>query len=115
MTWLKVDDALHGHPKVEQAGLAAVGLWVRCGSWSSAYLTDGHLPETIVKRFGRARDVDQLVDCGLWIPEPGGWVMHDFLDYNPSAQQVRAERAKARRRRAAQRADQLDLFTEAPR
>lgn len=113
MTWLKVDDQLHGHPKVDGAGLSAMGLWVRCGSWASAYLTEGHIPASLTRTLGRPRDVAALVDAGLWVPNGmGGFAMHDFLDYNPTAAQVRARRAAARRRQEKRRAvlDQLDLF-----
>ena len=112
MTWLKVHDGFHGHPKVEDVPASALGLWVRCGSWATAYLTDGHIPGAIGARFGRKRDADALVSVGLWLPEPGGWVMHDFLDYNPSAQQVRAERTVWRERAAARRRQQPTLFED---
>ena len=33
--WFKVDDNLALHPKVLGAGNAAMGMWVRAGSWSA--------------------------------------------------------------------------------
>jgi hypothetical protein len=113
MTWLKVDDQLHHHPKIETAGLAAVGLWVRCGSYAAAYLTEGHIPASIARALGRPRDIAALLDVGLWVPNGmGGFTMHDFLDYNPTAEQVRRERARARARQAKRRAAQARLWDE---
>jgi hypothetical protein len=44
MPWFRLEDSFHNHPKVHQAGNAAIGLWVRCGTYSAQYLTDGHVP-----------------------------------------------------------------------
>lgn len=34
----------------------------------------------------------RLVACGLWEEAEGGWQVHDFLVYNPSREQIMAER-----------------------
>jgi hypothetical protein len=98
--WLKVDDQFHAHRKVIGVPLASLGLWVRCGSWAGAALSDGVVDAPIVRQYGgRARETDPLVEAGLWIPLiGGGFVMHDFLEWNPSAEQVKAERSAGKRR-----------------
>ena len=103
MPWFKLDDSFHQHPKVTDAGNAAVGLWVRCGTYSAAYLTDGHIPATTAHKLGSRREIDALVKSRLWVPNGDGFLMPDYLEYNPSAEQVRAERAKARERQAKRR------------
>jgi hypothetical protein len=110
VTWLKVDHNFHGHPKVEDVPLSAVGLWVRCGSYTACYELDGDVPVRIARRLGRPRDIAALVDVGLWEPTTTGFVMHDFLIYNPSAAQLARERAAAKQRRERSRTDQLGLF-----
>ena len=55
MTWFKVDDGIHSHPKFLDVSLAAVGLWTMCGAWCSAYLTDGQITRRQVQRLGRIR------------------------------------------------------------
>ena len=50
MTWYKVDDGIHSHPKFLDVSLAAVGLWTMCGAWCSAYLTDGQITRRQVQR-----------------------------------------------------------------
>src|SRR5690606_5177208 len=43
---------------------------------------------------------DLLVKVGLWEPAEGGFQIHDYLDYNPSADDVRAEQARISESRA---------------
>lgn len=106
MPWFKVDDGFHSHPKVLRAGNAAVGLWTRCGSWCSDQLTDGFVPDEIARMYGTRKEVATLLDVGLWFRVDGGYVMHDFGDYNPTAEAVTALRAAAaeRQRNARERA-----------
>ena len=57
MPWFRLEDSFHANPKVKHAGNPAVGLWVRCGTWSSAYLTDGHIPFGVARDFGSRREM----------------------------------------------------------
>ena len=45
--------------------------------------------------------VPRLVDAGLWEEVPGGFRIHDFLDYNPSKVEVLDSVPSGRRRRLA--------------
>lgn len=101
MTWTKVDDQLHAHPKVQQAwqaNRASIGLHLLALSHAGAYLTDGHVSEAFVTaqlpRAGeRTKAIAALVDSGLWqTSEEGGWLIHDYLDFNESRQQVTSRR-----------------------
>ena len=38
--------------------------------------------------------IDKLVAVGMWEKVPGGYSVHDYLHYNPSREQVLAERAR---------------------
>jgi hypothetical protein len=88
--WFKVDDRLAMHPKVMQAGNAAMGLWVRAGSWSAQNLTDGHIPVALLASLGGKRaHADALVKAGLWEVEPNGWRFHEWTGYQPSASDVK--------------------------
>ena len=102
MTWFRIDDGFADHPKVIRAGNAAVGLWVRCGASSARYLTDGRIEPDIAHIYGRTREIERLVNTRLWIENGDGFLMPDYLEYNPSAEQVRAQRTAAaeRQRRA---------------
>lgn len=106
MPWAKVDDKLHGHPKAAKAGLEAMGLHVLAMSYVAAYETDGHVPANFpVEKAGeRAVElVQRLVfapegQVGLWERNGDGWIIHDWLKYNPSkreAKQLAKTRARA--------------------
>jgi hypothetical protein len=100
MTWFKVDDSFHAHPKVLAADPAALGLWVVAGAWCSANLTDGQVPTYVLPRLipGSEALAARLVDCGLWKRSKGGFRFHDWADYNPCGESVKEERAAARER-----------------
>lgn len=99
MTWFKVDDALHSHPKWLAASPAARALWASAGSWCASHLTDGNVPRHALPLLGgRPKDADELVQIGLWETAGDGWVFHDWAEFQPSAESVGAERAAARER-----------------
>lgn len=105
MPWAKLDDGMHSHPKFMQVSLGAVGLWTVGLSYAADYLTDGLVPRAVA--LGRGEDAPafaaELVAAGLWDEDARGWVVHDYLECNPSRAQVESERA-ARSARAQQAA-----------
>lgn len=98
MPWFKVDDQLAFNAKVVAAGNEAMGLWVRCGSWSSAQLTDGFIPTHMANAManGMAKEcgADALVMAGLWDEVEGGYQFHDWSEFQPSASSEREKRRK---------------------
>lgn len=93
MTWFRVDDKSAFHAKVVAAGNAAWGAFCRAGAWSSDHGTDGSIPMPTAKLIEPSRKVwDRLVDVGLCERAADGFVLHDFLDWNPSAAAVEAKR-----------------------
>jgi hypothetical protein len=98
MPWFRLDDNFHQHPKVVAAGNAAVGLWVRCATYSAQYSTEGHIPLRVARNLGRAREMQALIDSRLWVQNGDGFLIPDYLEYNPSAEQVEAARFAARQR-----------------
>lgn len=97
MVWFRVDDNLAFHPKAMQAGNAAMGLWVRAGSWCAQQLNDGVVPTSIVAALGGNEFVaDDLVAAGLWHEHPKGYEFHDWEGYQFTRDEVEASRAAAR-------------------
>ncbi|MFJ4799180.1 hypothetical protein [Kitasatospora purpeofusca] len=105
MPWFKIDDGFHCHPKVLAAGTPAVGLYVRCGSWAAQQTSEGIIPKAIARMYGTARMIKALVDAGLWhgpghdcesCPEldANSYVIHQYLDRNPSRVEVEVARDK---------------------
>lgn len=111
MTWFLVDDGLSQHPKVTSAKRGAsrermVGLWTLAGSWSSKYLTEGHIPHEQIDELGCTQQSAQaLVQARLWhiaghdcdiCPQPPGndYQFHDWTQANQTRFEVLDKRAK---------------------
>lgn len=109
MAWSRIDDSLHSHPKIMLVGNAATGLFVRLISYAGQHLTDGFVPAHVARAYGTPRLLKSLCDANLLTRvdsksdqtsethphlQGPGFVIHDYLDYNPSREQVLAERAK---------------------
>ena len=108
MPWFKVDDGFAFHRKAIKAGNAAIGLWVRAGSWCAQQLTDGELPEQIVALFGAtAEDADRLVSAGLWDRTDDGYCFRGWSEYQPSRGEVEANRFATRERQSVFRNPEL--------
>ena len=88
MSWFRLDDKSHSPPKVITAGNAAWGLYARCGAWCADQLTDGKIPKNVAKIFGKPSEVRALLAAGLWAEDGAFYVMPDYLEYNPSRQQI---------------------------
>lgn len=98
--WFKVDDALAMHMKAFMAGNRALGLWVRAGSWSMHQLSNGFIPREVVQALGGDwDDAAGLINAGLWQEAEGGYMFHDWAEYQPTREQVLAERAAAAERK----------------
>ncbi len=112
MTWFRVDDDLPFHPKVIKAGNEAMGLWVRAGSWSSQHLTDGFVPDAVIRTISTESRPDgshprtntglakRLIDAGLWSKVAGGCQFHEWNENGrqPTRDKVKREREAARER-----------------
>jgi hypothetical protein len=92
MPWFKVDDTLSLHAKTVEAGNAAMGLWVRAGSWSMQQLTDGFIPGHIARQLGTRTEARRLVAAGLWDEKDDGYVFHEWDQRQPSRTKVMADR-----------------------
>jgi len=108
VTWVRIDDHLHAHPKFKLAWdlePASVGLELFALSHSAAYLTDGAIDEQFVHSWFRGsatrrrRAVNALVESRLWVPNGSGWQIHDYLDYNESRDSLLARRRARERKR----------------
>lgn len=115
MAWVKLDDQFYMNPKVLAAGPHAVALHIAGMCWVGGQLTDGAIPRHALPLLtGQAgvpaKTVERLVESGLWDATADGWVIHDWHDWNPPAEKVRADRAAARERMANVRANKQRTF-----
>jgi hypothetical protein len=106
VTWFRVDDKYHDHPKVrklQRDKMPATGLWLLTGSWAADNLSDGFVPAEIVRRFDpRERYARRLVEVGLWVEETRGdepgYRFHEWTNYQPTRSEVHKHREDGRER-----------------
>jgi hypothetical protein len=99
MTWFKVDDGSAFNAKVMAAGNEAWGAFCRVGAWCAQQLTDGRFSRAIAVTIAPMRVWDRLIDVGLVDPlENGEMEMHDYLQRNPSKEEVLRDRASSKAR-----------------
>lgn len=104
MSWIKLDDHFPTHPKMIEAGGDAAWLHVCALCYCAEHLTDGAIPANLVGRLSDRKSpmklAARLVELDVWIQYPDQYVIHDYLDWNPSREQVLTERQRAAERRA---------------
>lgn len=101
MTWVKLDDGFWSNPKVDGVGNEAAGVYARALSYCGCHETDGTIPDSVVRYIGRIRAWEALVDKGLMERLDNGFLVPDFLHFNPSHAQLEAKREADRKRKAA--------------
>ena len=108
MGWLKKDDRFADHRKIRRLSDGAYRLHDTALCACAKDETDGLLTEADLddlQHSARLRKyIGELVKAGLWEPIEGGWMMHDYLHYNPSHAKLEAERAASRLRQERRRA-----------
>lgn len=112
MPWAKFDDRYPWHRKIRPLSDSAFRLDASAICWCAENLTDGVIEATqlpLVSDVKRpAKAAAELVEQGRWHDDhndcetcpavpPGGWVIHDYLGYNPTRAKVEEEREKRRK------------------
>lgn len=129
MGWIRIDDLFATHEKVTNAGPVAQPLHMAGLCYASKHLSDGFVPKSAVPTLVNYEEIDEyfggkayqyaikkLIDEGLWVydEERRGYWIHDYLDYNPSSEEVEAKRETDRRRKRMTRAGQETESEESP-
>lgn len=128
MTWVRFEDIYPENRKVKALSDAAYRLDIEAVCWASRNLTDGRisaedLPE--ISRRGTDRNAAELVRRGRWhraadgpcgseyCPNPGpdGWVIHDYLEFQPAREKVIREKKLKTQRQARWRDSKRGTFT----
>lgn len=102
MSWVWLDDGIDEHPKVARAeaavGDSGLATMVRAIAYSNRNLTDGFVPTTVAAALTRHRKpaavAQALVAAVLWEPVEGGFLVHDYADYQELREEIEAKRAK---------------------
>ena len=92
MAWLKIETSVARNRKFVQAGPAPAWLWV-CGlAYCQEGLTDGFIPSEAIDYLGvkNAKNLAVRLEVArLWEKVDGGWQIHDYLEHNKPASEIR--------------------------
>lgn len=99
MPWLRVDDRMYTNRKVMAASSDGKLLWLWAMDYSADQLTDGILRPHEVQMLGAMLGLtdwrgiaDGLIELGLFERQGDNYIIHDYLKYNPTKEQVIADR-----------------------
>lgn len=105
MPWVGLDDLFMSNPKRLRAGPEATLLFLAALCYSNNQLTDGRIGQEMLPLLGgmaQVRDLDAAVSAlvreRLWEEVEGGYQIHDYLEYNLPAEEIRRRRAEKKRR-----------------
>jgi hypothetical protein len=111
MPWARLEDSYFTHRKVADLSKDAKLLDLAAIAFSARELRDGELSRSDVRVIAAQVDVedvfavaDQLVAAERWGKTENGYIIHDYLKYNPSREQVLKEREATAKRVAEWRA-----------
>jgi hypothetical protein len=114
MPWVRFDDQYPIHRKVKPLSDSEMRFHIEAIFWCARNLTDGFVPAEDVSDVSAVRRPHKVIPClvarGLLHeaghvcqspkcqPSPGGdgWMIHDYLDYQPSKLKVQAGREAKR-------------------
>jgi hypothetical protein len=122
MAWIQIDDHFDEHPKLQQVGPLAWGVWLAGLAYCNRNLTDGFIPWTKahtlagfatmdgddqIWHLARVRTngeeaediqspwvIDLLIAAGLWEEVDGGFRIHDYTDWQRSKAEILELREK---------------------
>jgi len=126
MGWVRISDDFYDHPKFAEVGPLGIAVWLAGLAHCNRNLSNGRIPYPTAQRLlhfegigvftgnysGEDAEVKhgiaELLEAGLWTDDGKAFWVHDYLDYQPSADEVKAKReanaarqAKHRDRKAA--------------
>lgn len=125
--WLKILATITQQRKFIEAGPVAAWLWIGGVGHCRQTNTDGFIPKLVVPGLvpglkSPYKHAARLVEVGLWHDAVGGYQVNDYLDWNPSKDEIDELHRKDRdRKRSKQSADPesdrnpIGIRSEAPR
>jgi|SRR5579859_1121386 len=101
LPWVRLDTGFPQNQKLlamltEKDGHRAAFVYL-CGlACSGAQGADGFLSrESLPFLHGRARDAELLVQYGFWVPQPGGWLINGWDEFQPTTEETKMRRKRA--------------------
>lgn len=103
MPYLNLDDGFAEHEKVDALSDGAFRLHVAALCLCAKHLTDGIVQKRRVSRLTpnyKPAYLKELIAAGMWRTHPGGYEIHDYLDWNKSREWWEAEKARKAKNKA---------------
>jgi hypothetical protein len=95
VSWVKLSDTFAEDPKIIGLTDRSFRAHVSAMCYCARHATDGVVPSAIAATFPAAA-IAGLTAAGVWESLPlGDYLIHDWLEYNPSRAQIKAKRAAA--------------------
>ena len=105
MPYLLIDDGMAENPKIAGLSDKAFRLWITSLLYCARNLTNGAISEIAIRSLAPICQIAKplavvraLVEAGLFEKTDTGWVIHDYLDYNPSRADLSEKRRLSRER-----------------
>lgn len=117
MGWQKFSDRARESKKIRAASPEEITLWWALGNYSCEHNLDGFVAKSdltdawrpIGRRFNHAAVAEKCVESGLLLDHGDHYEIHDYLEYNPSKEQIEEKKKKDAKRAATYRARQNTL------
>ena len=107
LPWVRLDTGLPRNHKIltlmdMRGGRDAAFAYVCSLSYAGEQGLEGFVPRNALP-FLHAKPVDaqKLVEVGLWVEQPGGWLINGWTDYQPTDDQNKRRSEKAQKAAAA--------------
>lgn len=105
MGWSRFEPGFSRHVKRIKCGPVASWVWVCSVDHCTEFRTDGFLDEAVIptlcagiKSSDVKKAIASLLAVKSWERSAGGYIVHGYLEHNPSAEQVEADMSAARKR-----------------
>ena len=101
LPWVRLDTAFPYNPKLlamlgEKDGHRAALVYLCSLAYSGAHGTDGFISrEALPFIHGRPADADRLVRSVFWRPQPGGWLINGWTEFQESSTESQDRRKRA--------------------
>lgn len=108
--WLRFENSTAENPKLVALSDRAFRLWFNACCYCSRALTDGVVPAVMLPMLGARskRAVTELIDAGLLdVEDADTYRIHDYLEFNPSREQIQQMQGRGQRRTALYRDSDL--------
>jgi hypothetical protein len=101
LPWVRLDTSFPRNPKLlalvaEKDGYRAALVYVCMLAYSGEQGTDGFIPrEALPFVHARHADVTRLVTHSFVYPQPGGWLIHGWAEFQESTEETKNRRIRA--------------------